>query len=126
MEDENPVGMGGVSETITRSNQSPSHVKNFCRSHGLTHEIALDFSPARRQNVLMSKTIHLPMPATGEVGQLRLPGGVQRRLDELLDRQDKGIKLSVSERREAEGLVEMAEWLSLLKLRAQRLQRVAA
>lgn len=74
----------------------------------------------------MPKTIHLPMPSTGEVGQLRLPGGVQHRLDELLDRQDKGVKLTAQERREAEGLVEMAEWLSLLKLRARRLQKAAA
>ncbi|MFN0079609.1 MAG: hypothetical protein ACKVY0_24360 [Prosthecobacter sp.] len=74
----------------------------------------------------MPKTIHLPMPSTGELGQLKLPAAVQGRLDELLDRQDQGIKLTAKERREAEGLVEMAEWLSLLKLRARRLQHAAA
>lgn len=71
----------------------------------------------------MPKTIQLEMPASKDISRLRLPSGVQRRLDELLDRQDKGIKLTARERREAEGLVEMSEWLSLLKLRARRLAR---
>ncbi len=74
----------------------------------------------------MPKTIRLEMPTPKDISRLRLPSGVQSRLDELLDRQDKGIKLTVRERREAEGLVEMAEWLSLLKLRARRLSRRAA
>lgn len=74
----------------------------------------------------MPKTIQLEMPAPRDLSRLRLPAGVQHRLDELLDRQDKGVKLTSRERREAEGLVEMAEWLSLLKLRARRLARRAA
>ncbi len=74
----------------------------------------------------MPKTIHLEMPASRDLGRLKLPAGVQSRLHELLDRQDQGIKLTVRERREAEGLVEMAEWISLLKLRARRLSRSAA
>jgi hypothetical protein len=44
----------------------------------------------------------------------------------LLDQQDAGKPLSVQERREAEGLVELAEFLSLLKLRARKPKRVAA
>lgn len=74
----------------------------------------------------MPRTIHLEMPATKDIGRMQLPSAVQNRLDELLDRQDKGIKLTARERREAEGLVEMAEWFSLLKLRARRLSRAAA
>ncbi|MBK8093306.1 MAG: hypothetical protein IPK32_15280 [Verrucomicrobiaceae bacterium] len=73
----------------------------------------------------MPKTIQLEMPATRSLARLKLPSGVQGRLQELLDRQDKGNKLTVKERREAEGLVEMAEWISLLKLRARRLTRSA-
>lgn len=69
----------------------------------------------------MPKTITVQMPATGDIRQLKLPAGVQSRLQELLDRQDRGIKLTAKERREAEGLVDMAEWLSLLKMRTQRL-----
>ncbi len=56
----------------------------------------------------------------------KLPSGVQSRLTTLLDQQDAGKPLSVSERREAEGLVEMAEFLSQLKLRARNAKRSAA
>lgn len=63
-------------------------------------------------------SIRLPMPAG--LSRFKLPAGVQRRLTELLDRQDSGRPLTAAERREAEGLVEMAEFLSLLKLRAHR------
>jgi hypothetical protein len=55
--------------------------------------------------------------------QFKLPEGVNDRLQELLNRQDQGLALTVSERKEAEGLVELAELLSLLRLRAQRISR---
>ncbi|MFZ4767567.1 MAG: hypothetical protein ACOYMN_21675 [Roseimicrobium sp.] len=58
--------------------------------------------------------------APAELSRFKLPAGVQRRLEELLDRQDAGTPLTAAERREAEGLVEMAEFLSLLKLRSAR------
>ena len=51
---------------------------------------------------------------------LGLPKGVDNRLQSLLDKQDKGLPLSDDERAEAEGLVKLAESLSLLKLRAKR------
>lgn len=56
--------------------------------------------------------------------QLELPPGVDSRLQELLNRQHNGIELSLSEKQEAEGLVELAEFLSLLRLRALRLTTV--
>ncbi len=49
-----------------------------------------------------------------------LPSAVQRRLQALLDRQDQGEALTAAERQEAEGLVELAELLSLLRLRTER------
>jgi len=55
-----------------------------------------------------------------DLPRLRLPAGVQARLNQLLDRQDRGEALSDAERAEAEGLVTLAETLSLLKLRAER------
>lgn len=55
-----------------------------------------------------------------ELARFELPAAVQERLEALLDRQDRGEPLSEAERREAEGLVEMAEFLSLLRLRAER------
>lgn len=52
---------------------------------------------------------------TGE--RLRLPHGLQSRLHDLLDRQDGGVDLTADERLEAENLVELSEFLSLLQLR---------
>lgn len=53
-----------------------------------------------------------------ELAQFQLPQAVQARLQFLLDRQDEGNTLSQAERQEAEGLVELAEFLSLLRLRS--------
>jgi hypothetical protein len=55
-----------------------------------------------------------------DLPRLRLPAAVQARLAHLLDRQDQGHPLTQDERAEAEGLVAVAELLSLLKLRAER------
>lgn len=59
-------------------------------------------------------------------GQFKLPAGVDSRLQELLTRQDRGETLTDNERQEAAGLVELAEMLSLLRLRAQRAGRERA
>ena len=71
-----------------------------------------------------SVSIKLPVPAG--ISGFKLPPAVQRRLKTLLDQQDLGKPLSAGERREAEGLVELAEFLSLLKLRARQPRRSAA
>lgn len=63
-------------------------------------------------------TIELAIPS--ELADLKLPIGVHERLQELLDRQDRGEELTNAERREAEGLVNLAELLSLLKLCSNR------
>jgi hypothetical protein len=55
-----------------------------------------------------------------DLERFQLPRGVDGRLHRLLDRQDRGEGLTLDERREAEGLVDLADLLSLLKLRAQR------
>lgn len=55
--------------------------------------------------------------------QFALPKGVSNRLQELLDRQDRGEKLTKAEKKEAEGLVDLAEMLSLLRLRSERVGR---
>ena len=68
----------------------------------------------------MSQSIHLEVELPTDLARLRLPEGVQRRLQELLDKQDQGHALSRNEKNEAEGLVDLAELLSLLKLRAER------
>jgi len=66
-------------------------------------------------------TIELDLP--NDLGELRLPNGVHQRLQELLDRQDQGIDLTQAERQEAEGLVDLADLLTLLRLRAGRVSR---
>ncbi|BAZ15006.1 hypothetical protein NIES4071_68760 [Calothrix sp. NIES-4071] len=63
----------------------------------------------------MSEIIEIPI----ELTNFKLPQGVHKRLQHLLDRQDAGEQLTQAERKEAEGLVELAEFLSLLRLRSQ-------
>ena len=69
----------------------------------------------------MLEVIELPI----EFARFALPDAVQERLQTLLDRQDAGEDLSTDERREAEGLIEVAEFLSLLRLRATPSRRSA-
>ncbi len=61
-----------------------------------------------------------------DLSRFELPGGVNDRLRGLLDRQDRGEQLTAQERREAEGLVDPAELLTLLKLRARSVVRASA
>jgi hypothetical protein len=68
----------------------------------------------------MVNSILLEVEMPGDLARFRLPGGVQQRLQELLDKQDAGEKLTAEEKREAEGLVDVADLLSLLRLRAER------
>jgi hypothetical protein len=68
-----------------------------------------------------SVVIELEMP--GDLKRFRLPKSVNRRLQDLLDKQSRDGKLSPAERREAEGLVNLSEMLSLLRLRAERAAR---
>lgn len=67
--------------------------------------------------------IDLEMPA--DLEQFKLPKAVDDRLQSLLDKQDQGEKLSPAERMEAEGLVNLAELLSLLRLHAHRISQLA-
>ncbi|MEQ1564047.1 MAG: hypothetical protein ABMA64_00295 [Myxococcota bacterium] len=66
-------------------------------------------------------TVQIEMP--DELEGLRLPSAVDRRLQDLLDRQDRGETLTDGEREEAEALVDLAERLSLLRLRSERAAR---
>jgi hypothetical protein len=71
----------------------------------------------------MSRVVAIELEWPDDLALLRLPPGVDARLHELLDRQDAGIPLAEAEQREAEGLVELAELLTLLRLRAERAAR---
>lgn len=71
----------------------------------------------------MSQVVDIRLEMPDDLPKLRLPDAVQQRLQFLLDRQDQGRGLSPDERREAEGLATLAELLSLLRLRAERVAR---
>ena len=66
----------------------------------------------------MSLTIDIELPT--DLARLRLPEAVAMRLQSLLDRQDEGTPLTADERAEAEGLVDLADLFSLLRMRADR------
>jgi hypothetical protein len=61
--------------------------------------------------------IELELP--DDLGRFRLPPALNARLQQLLDRQDSGSPLTPDERQEAEGLVEVADLLTLLRLRSE-------
>lgn len=65
----------------------------------------------------MSAMVKLEMPKSA--AKQRLPRAVHQRLQSLLDKQDNGEKLTRAERDEAAGLVELAEMLSLIRLRSR-------
>lgn len=66
----------------------------------------------------MRITIEMPE----EVIHFELPRAVQSRLQFLLDKQDSGEELTPTEKEEAEGLINLAEFLSYLRLNVGRTQ----
>ena len=68
----------------------------------------------------MTQNISIKIEMPVSAAKIRLPKGVDDRLQHLLDRQDRGQKLTALEREEAEGLVELAEMLSLMRLQTER------
>lgn len=71
----------------------------------------------------MSQQVLIEIEIPADLEKFRLPQGVNERLQNLLDRQDRGEELTPAERMEAEGLVNLAELLSLLRLRVQRVSQ---
>jgi hypothetical protein len=65
-------------------------------------------------------TLILDVDLPDELAKFHLPEAVAARLHTLLDKQDSGEPLTTAERAEAEGLVNLAEFLTLLRLRAER------
>lgn len=84
------------------------------------------FAATRYNEIMVSVPWSLTMPLTlsidppADLARFRLPVAVAARLQWLLDRQDAGHVLTPDERAEAEGLVDVADLLSLLRLRAER------
>lgn len=67
----------------------------------------------------MSRTVQLTVPMPAKLASLRFPKSLDARLQFLLDEQSRKGRLSPAEKKEAEGLVQMATTLSILKLGAQ-------
>ena len=68
----------------------------------------------------MGRPVQIKLEMPDDLAEFRLPDAVQRRLQRLLDLQDRGNMLTPEEREEAEGLVNVAELLTLLRLRSER------
>jgi hypothetical protein len=68
----------------------------------------------------MGRAVQISLEMPDDLAEFRLPEAVQRRLQHLLDLQDQGQRLSAEEQKEAEGLVNVAELLSLLRVRSER------
>lgn len=66
---------------------------------------------------MVQNAIKIEMPVNAD--KIRLPKAVDDRLQMLLDKQDRGDNLTGKERKEAEGLVELSEMLSLMRARSK-------
>lgn len=105
-----------VSEVLQAVIDTDSHVANPYETAGARPVVLRDSE---------ASTMSFQLIIEEDVARFELPSAVHQRLQELLDRQDSGQELTVPERREAEGLVELAEFLSLLRLRAKRVAQNA-
>ncbi len=68
----------------------------------------------------MARSVVVEVELPRDLRQFRFPKALDRRLTALLDKQDRGEKLTRAERKEAEGLVDVSLTLSLIKLRVER------
>jgi len=59
----------------------------------------------------------IELPA--DLAKLHLPEALDRRLQSLLDKQNQGTPLTADEQAEAEGIVDLADLLTLLRLRTR-------
>jgi len=66
-------------------------------------------------------TMILEVDLPSDLAQFRIPEAVAARLQALVDRQNSGQTLTSQERDEAEGLVNLADFLTLLRLCAERI-----
>jgi hypothetical protein len=70
----------------------------------------------------MNAVISAPVDWIESVGNLRFPSKADRRLQELMDRNNEGL-LTGGEREELEALVELSERLSLVRAEALQILR---
>jgi len=70
----------------------------------------------------MNSVIAAPVDWIESVGNLRFPSRADRRVQELMDRNNEG-RLTAGEREELEALVELSERLSLVRAEALQILR---
>lgn len=70
-------------------------------------------------------TVQIQLEVPEHLAELAFPEPLDRRLHALLDKQDRGEPLSDDEQVEAEALVDLAELLTLLRLRMTPRARAA-
>lgn len=76
--------------------------------------------PSRRASLrIMDETVHLTVLMPAKLARLRFPKALNDRLHFLLNEQGRRGRLAPHEKKEAEGLAELARTLSILKLGAQ-------
>jgi hypothetical protein len=73
-----------------------------------------------KQEVAVVNVISAPLELVEAMADLRFPARVDRRLQELMDRNNEGA-LTEAERAELEGLAEMSERISLVRAQALHL-----
>src|SRR5438477_12744363 len=75
---------------------------------------------ARRRRFVMSVVVQAPLEMVEAVASLRLPPRTDRRLQDLMDRNNEG-SLTETEREDLEALVELSETISLIRAKALHL-----
>ena len=86
--------------------------------YGFCNKFAgIDFDMGSLNFSLMNAVIAAPVDWIESVGKLRFPSKTDRRLQELMERNNEGL-LDQSEREELEALVELSERMSLVRAKA--------
>lgn len=67
----------------------------------------------------MAQTVFVEIHVPKDWRKFRMPPGLHERLQDLLDKQDREGQLSPRERREARGLTELVDMLSVMRVRAE-------
>lgn len=73
----------------------------------------------------MGQSVTIEKNLLGEFKNFKMPLALKNRLNDLLDKQDLSGTLSEKERKEAEALVDLAELLTLLKVKSLSSSRKA-
>ena len=71
----------------------------------------------------MAKPVSIRIEVPGDLARLKLPRALDARLRSLLDQQDQGTPLTRAQQKEAEGIVDLADVISFLRLKIERAKK---